>query len=76
MSGKGGQARVDLRHRAVGMLIAGKSSREVGKYLDVNQSVEARWYKKYKNGEPLTDRKRSGRPTVQTKIFKLILAKH
>ena len=45
MSEKGGQARVDLRHRAIGMLIAGKSSREVGKCLDVTESVVAHWYK-------------------------------
>ena len=75
MSGKGGQARVDLRHEAVGMMLAGKSSREVGRALQVHQSLVVRWFKKYREGQPLIDRQRSGRPTVQTKISKMVLTK-
>ena len=75
MSGKGGQDRINLRHQAMGMMMTGKSSREVGKVLGVDHSSVSRWYKRYQDGESLLDRKRSGRPTVQTKVSKLVLAK-
>ena len=75
MYGKGGQDRINLRHQAIGMMMTGKSSREVGKVLGVDHSSVSRWYKRYQDGESLIDRKRSGRPTVQKKVSKLVLAK-
>ena len=75
MSGKVGQDRINLRHQAIGMMMTGKSSREVGKVLGVDHSSVSRWYKRYQDGESLIDRKRSGRPTVQKKVSKLVLAK-
>ena len=75
MSGKGCKDRINLRHQAIGMMMTGKSSREVGKVLGVDHSSVSRWYKRYQDGESLIDQKRSGRPTVETKVSKLVLAK-
>jgi transposase len=75
MSGKGGQERLNLRHQAVGMILGGKSSREVAKALKVNQSSVVRWFQKHNSGEDLSDRKRSGRPTVMSKISKMVVSK-
>lgn len=66
---------MNLRHQAVGMILGGKSSREVAKALEVNQSSVVRWFQKHNSGEDLSDRKRSGRPTVMSKISKMVVSK-
>ena len=75
MSGKGGQARIDLRNRAIGMILAGQTTRQVGEILDVHYSLVSRWMQKYRNEESLEDRKRSGRPSVQNRISKMVISK-
>ena len=75
MSGIVGEDQLTLRGKAVGMMMAGLTTRQVAQELEVHFSSVSRWHHKHKSGKPLSDRKRSGRPTVQTKISKIVLAK-
>ena len=74
MSGKGGQARSDLRNCAIDMILAGQTTRQVGECLDVHYSLVSRWFQEYWNKESLEDRKPSGRASVQNWISKMVIS--
>ena len=74
-SGLGGEARLSLRGKAVGMVTAVQTVRKVADEIGVHYSTVSRWCSKHKAGEPLSDKKRCGRPSVQTKVSKMVLSK-
>lgn len=66
---------MSLRGKAVGMVTAGQTVRKVADEIGVHYSTVSRWCSKHKAGEPLSDKKRCGRPSVQTKVSKIVLSK-
>lgn len=75
MSGIGGNKRLEDRGKAIGMLLTGKTQKEVAHCLGYNLRTVRRWWTKHRRGESLSDKKRSGRPPKIGKVGKIVLAK-
>ena len=66
---------LETRGHAVGMVLAGSTTREAAKALGVSQSAVAKWMKKHQQGQSLSDKPRSGRPKVLDRVSKIVIAK-
>jgi len=66
---------LEVRAKAVGMVEAGKSQREVARILGVHPASVNRWWKRHKAGESLQSKARSGRPKVLSTSAKMIICK-
>ena len=66
---------LETRGKAVGMVLAGSTTREAAEALGVSQSAVTKWMKKSQQGLGLGDKKRSGRPRVFDKVSKIVIAK-
>ena len=75
MSEKPGRPTLEDRGKGVGMVLAGKTTRDVASLLQVSHSTVVRWMKKHKRGELLADKPRSGHPKVMSKVSKIVMAK-
>lgn len=58
--------KVALRGRIVGLFQGGLSIREISRQVGVSPSTVLKWTARHENGEPLTDKPRSGRPRSTT----------
>ena len=65
---------LETRGLAVGMVLAGSTTREAAKAFGVSQSV-SKWMNKHQQGQSLSDKPRSGRPKVLDRVSKIVLAK-
>lgn len=63
------------RARAIGLIEGGVSQGLVAKKLNVTRTTVNHWWKRHLNGESLTDKKRTGRPPVVSKIAKIVCSK-
>ena len=66
---------LETRGHAVGMVLAGSTTREAAKALGVSQSAVAKWMKKHQQGQSVSDKPRSGRPKVLDRVSKIVIAK-
>ena len=66
---------LETRGLAVGMVLAGSTTREAAKAFGVSQSAVSKWMKKHQQGQSLSDKPRSGRPKVLDRVSKIVLAK-
>ena len=66
---------LSIRGQAVGMVLAGSTTREASEALGVSQSAVAKWIKKSKQGQSLSDKPRSGRPKVLDRVSKIVITK-
>lgn len=66
---------LETRGQAVGMVMAGSTTREAAEALGVSQSAVAKWVKKSQQGQSLSDKPRSGRPKVLDRVSKIVIAK-
>lgn len=69
-----------IREKIISLHKKSKSSREIAYLLDISKSKAAFWIKRFKDGDKIEDKQRSGRPTPLTKknldeIKKLLRAK-
>ena len=60
----------------VEMVTAGQTVRKVADEIGVHYSTVSRWCSKHKAGEPLSDKKRCERPSLQTKVSKMVIRKN
>ena len=75
MSGIGGKLALEVKNKAIGLLLAGKTQKEVAKRFKVTTRTVKRWWRKEKNGESQEDKQRSGRPKKLTRVAKIVIAK-
>ena len=75
MSGIGGTLALEVKNKAIGLLLAGKTQREVAKRFKVTTRTVKRWWRKEKHGESQKDKQRSGRPKKLTRVAKIVIAK-
>ena len=66
---------LETHGHAVGMVLAGLTTREAAKTLGVSKSAVAKWMKKHQQGQSLSDKPRSGRPKVLDRVSKIVIAK-
>lgn len=66
---------LELRNRAVGMVVAGKQPSEVAKILGVSKASVNRWCSRSQAGKSLQDAPRSGRPSALSRVGKIVVAK-
>ena len=66
---------LETRGRAIGMVLAGLTTRKVSENLGVSQSAVVKWMKKNRQGLSLKDKPKSGRPKRLDKVSKIVLAK-
>ena len=60
MSGIGGKLTLEVKNKAIGILLAGKTLMEVAKMFEVTTRTVKRWRRKEKHGESREDKKRTG----------------
>ena len=65
----------ELRSRAVGMVLAGMSHKDLAHTLNVCERSIRRWYRVHKSGATLQTKERSGRPPKFPRVAKIIIAK-
>ena len=75
MSGIGGKLTLEVKNKAIGLLLAGKTQREVAETFQVTTRTVKRWWRKEKHGESQEDKKRTGRPKKLTRVAKIVIAK-
>ena len=66
---------LEVKNKAIGILLAGKTLREVEKMFEVTTRTVKRWWRKEKHGESQEDKKRTGRPKKLTRVAKIVIAK-
>ena len=66
---------LEVRARAVDMLEAGKTQKEVANIMEVSVRSVRNWWSKHKSCDSLADKKRSGRPKVLGRVERIILSK-
>ena len=59
---------------AIGMVLAGLTTRKVSENLGVSQSTVVKWIKKNRQGLSSKDKPKSGRPKRLDKVSKIVLA--
>ena len=64
-----------IRGQAVGVVLAGLTTREAAEALGVSLSVVAKWMNKSQQGQSLSNKPRSGRPKVLDRISRIGIAK-
>ena len=75
MSGIGGKLALEVKNKAIGLLLAGKTQREVAKRFEVTKRTVKRWWRREKHGESQEDKKRTGRPRKLTRVAKIVISK-
>ena len=65
----------EARARAVGMLEAGKSQKEVARAVGVSIRTIKRWWRQYRTTGGIQKKKSSGRPKILSRIQKIVIAK-
>lgn len=66
---------IEVRSKAVGMLMAGKAQKEVAEELGVNIRTLKRWWALHKAGKSLGNKPGRGRKSTVSKIAKIVIAK-
>ena len=66
---------LETRGHAVGMVLAGSTTREAANALGVPQSAVSKWMKKHQQRQSLSDKPRSGRLKVLDRVSKIVIAK-
>ena len=69
------QYSLEARSRAIGMLQAGKTQRDVASHFGVPVLTIKRWWKKFKEAGSVADRPRSGRPSSISTVAKIVMKK-
>ena len=69
------QPNEEVRGRAVGMLEAGMSRKEVANSVGVSVRTIQRWWKQYASTGALLKRKSTERPPVLERIQKIVISK-
>ncbi|KAF0299338.1 hypothetical protein FJT64_027888 [Amphibalanus amphitrite] len=64
-----------VRSRAIGLLEGGVAQGVVAEKLGVDRTTVYRWWKRFRDGKPLADKKRSGRPRAVSNVARIVCAK-
>ena len=70
-----GASRSSLRSRAAGMVEAGMSQTDVAQKLGISRRTVNKWWRRVSEGEPMSDKPRSGRPPRISRVAKIVCAK-
>ena len=66
---------IDVRNRAIGMILAGMSQTMVSHALKINLRTIQRWWALSKSGKSLSNKPGRGRKNSLSKVAKIIIAK-
>ncbi|XP_043230950.1 uncharacterized protein LOC122386132 [Amphibalanus amphitrite] len=69
------QYSLEARSRAIGMLQAGKTQKDVASHFGVPVLTIKRWWKKFKEAGSVADRPWSGRPSSISTVAKIVMKK-
>ncbi|XP_043188184.1 uncharacterized protein LOC122363236 [Amphibalanus amphitrite] len=69
------QYSLEARSRAIGMLQAGKTQRDVASHFGVPVLTIKHWWKKFKEAGSVADRPQSGRPSSISTVAKIVMKK-
>ena len=67
--------KVEVRSRAIGMLLSGKTQKNVALSLGKDVSTIQRWWYKHKAHKSLQHRRGAGRPKKLSRVSKIVIAK-
>ncbi|KAI6648620.1 hypothetical protein LOD99_7977 [Oopsacas minuta] len=67
--------KVEVRNRAIGMLLSGKTQKTVALSLGKDVSTIQRWWYKHKAHKSLQHKRGAGRPKMLSRVSKIVIAK-
>ncbi|KAI6651203.1 hypothetical protein LOD99_5350 [Oopsacas minuta] len=68
--------KVEVRNRAIGMLLSGKTQKTVALSLGKDVSTIQRWWYKHKAHKSLQHKRGAGRPKKLPRVSKIVIANH